>query len=77
MLTALTSMEDKHKGDDMDYAYLKAKPTRYNGLHFFKGPGYWSFADFDHAPIGPHYPTRAELLADMSRFAEERGFELA
>jgi hypothetical protein len=64
----------------MSYRY-NARPTRFPGLGYanVRGCG-WIFVDMsdgDEAQIGAWYPTRTELLADLVRFAEERGYRLA
>jgi hypothetical protein len=55
---------------------FKISPTRFSGLGYTCiWRGQWMFIDFDgNAPIGPKYPTKAELLADLRQFATERGF---
>jgi hypothetical protein len=52
----------------------KERRTRFEGLNYFShGPGYWQFVDgVTHAPIGPVYPTKGELLADAHRFYTSR-----
>lgn len=40
-------------------------------------PGRWTVYDNTNglmAAIGPHYNSRAELLADLERFCKERGY---
>lgn len=40
-----------------------------------RGSGYWRFVDGGTGnPIGEQYPNKAELLADLARFAECNGF---
>lgn len=57
-----------------------ARPTRYNGLGYIRvDSSTWQFVDTledNDAQIGAHYRSKAELLADVERFAQERGFEL-
>lgn len=56
----------------------KVIKTRFENLGFTNCGKYWSFCDLSSeflATIGQHYRTKVELLADMHRFAEERGFE--
>lgn len=50
--------------------------TRYAGLGYRKdAPNLWRFVDREtNASIGAQYRTRVELLADVERFASERGF---
>jgi hypothetical protein len=53
--------------------------TRFLELGYHNwGPGHWRFLDLSDpdgrpADVGPVYPTRAELLADLQRYAAERG----
>jgi hypothetical protein len=57
--------------------WLKLNKTRFDGLLFANlEPGCWSFFDDTDGParIGPLYHSRDELLADLHRFACERGF---
>lgn len=50
-----------------------ASKTRYRELMYRQAfPGVWRFVG-DGCDIGPQYPTRAELLADLDRFAAEYG----
>lgn len=53
------------------------RPTRYDGLGFEKhAPNLWRIIDTNtHAAVGPHYRSRAELLADLDRYAREYGAE--
>jgi len=53
------------------------KITRYPGLGYkCEAPKQWSFYDLETGgSIGMKYPDRHELLADIDRFAKERGFE--
>jgi hypothetical protein len=55
---------------------LKLSQTRFPGLGYSCiARGLWMFIDTDTgAQIGAQYPTKAELLADLRAFAEERGF---
>ncbi len=50
-------------------------PTRYPELGYaHDGPSLWRFVDLDSGNrIGPQYRTRAELLADLDRYAESFG----
>lgn len=50
--------------------------TRFVGLGYSNyGPQHWQFVDRDgDAQIGPIFPTKAELLANVENFARERGF---
>lgn len=47
--------------------------TRFKELRYARVlPGLWRFVDAaTGAHVGPHYPTRAELLADLARYARE------
>ena len=51
--------------------------TRYTELGYRKdGPNLWRIcATDDGSAVGPHYRTKAELLADLERFAAEFGCE--
>lgn len=58
-----------------------ARPTRYKGLGYIQVDATtWQFVDTlepgHDAQIGAHYRSKAELLADVERFAQERGFEV-
>jgi len=59
----------------------KYKKTRYENLFYrCEAPGMWAFYDYEkfydhYAWVGQKYKTELELLADMQRFAEERGYE--
>ncbi len=51
------------------------RPTRYVYLGYVQdGPRLWRLVDLTHEVcglnprVGPHYPTRAELLADLERY---------
>jgi len=67
-----------------DFRY---SPTRFacpeGRLYYFRMPGVgWSFAwkdtdmgDADPKRVGPIYPTKAEMLADLTRYAKEWGFD--
>ncbi len=53
-------------------------PTRFAELEYEKhGADLWRIIDVTDArhpaPVGPHYKTKAELLADLERFAEVFG----
>jgi hypothetical protein len=51
------------------------RPTRFPGLGYRDDGHGWRFYDASTgSAIGGVYCTRAELLADAQRFAEERGF---
>ena len=47
-------------------------PTQYTELSFYRqDEGVWRFVDNSTgAAVGPQYRTRAELLADLPRFAD-------
>jgi hypothetical protein len=64
------------KEKQMEINPLKISKTRFSGLGYSSiARGVWMFMDLDgNAQIGPQYPTKAELLADLYRFASERGF---
>lgn len=67
----------------MKDAGYKVFSTRFAELGFInQEPGLWRFVDkqnpistspYGFATIGPQYATKAELLADLSRFATEYG----
>lgn len=48
--------------------------TRFPGLEYRGDKHGWSLYDSDGAQIGTWYQTKAELLADLQRAAEIRGF---
>lgn len=50
-------------------------PTRFKELGYVKvAPGLWRIVSReDGAAIGPHYPSKAELMADLERYAIEYG----
>ncbi len=52
------------------------RPTRFNGLAYAKvARDLWRFFDAEtKAAIGPLFKTRAELFANLTTFAAERGF---
>lgn len=52
------------------------KATRFSMLGYKReAPGQWSFYDLaTNASIGPKYTSQGELLADVNRFAGERGY---
>lgn len=54
------------------------KKTRFENLGYKKEAlNQWSFYDLETmASIGPKYHSKDELLADLYRFATERGFNL-
>lgn len=64
----------------MKFGELRPKPTRFEGLAYdFICPGVWMFLDVLGQPpaqIGRQYASKAEMLADVERFAAERGFQL-
>jgi len=47
--------------------------TRFEGLSYEQqAPGLWRFVDEeDGRVVGAQYPTKAELLADLYRFAQD------
>ncbi len=51
------------------------RKTRFKELGYAKhAPNLWRILDSDTgAAIGPHYRTKAELLADLERYAREYG----
>jgi hypothetical protein len=55
----------------------RQRPTRFSNLDYCKlDKKTWQFVDANTGQqIGPHYPTKEELLADAERFAEERGIK--
>ena len=51
-----------------------ATKTRFDELRFHQPfPGVWRFVDAEDRDVGPQYATRAELLADLDRYAAEYG----
>ena len=74
-------------------AYPDARPTRYKGLGYMKlAPSNWRLVDLEQTAynnrcsspnmntpscVGPIYKTKAELLADLHRFATDFGAEAA
>lgn len=56
--------------------HIKINKTRFDGLGFANiARGLWMFIDTSTgAQIGAHYSRKDELLADITRFAQERGF---
>lgn len=51
---------------------FKVRPTRYKELGYMEWGGDWRILDLtsgDPAVVGPVYRTRAELLADLDRYA--------
>lgn len=49
----------------------KLYKTRFKELGFFKHGKTWSFYDIEaQAEVGPKYATKAELLADLTDYAE-------
>lgn len=48
-------------------------PTRFKELGYRKTmPGLWRFVDAETgADVGPQYRTKAELLADLERYARD------
>jgi hypothetical protein len=54
------------------------RPTRYPELGYRNdGHKLWRiYVVEDEATIGPHYATKAELLADLYRFAKEYGLDV-
>lgn len=55
----------------------KPRPTRYKDLGFRQdAPSLWRIIAMDTlCAVGPHYKTKAELLADLDRYAAEYGCE--
>jgi len=51
------------------------RPTRYPELGYRQdGPSLWRIVAIEgDASVGPYYQTRAELLADLNRYAKEYG----
>ncbi len=54
-------------------------PTRFAELAYTQtGPGLWRIVATDTGnTIGPFYATKAELLADLARYAKDYGCDLA
>lgn len=58
----------------MKSAYKSRVPHLWYGC---EAPGQWTIYDNQHnqmAAVGPKYYSKDELLADLDRFAKERGF---
>lgn len=63
--------------------YAGARPTRYKELGYMEqDKGLWRLVamptpglDDDYAVVGPQYKTKAELMADLPRYAREYGCE--
>lgn len=55
------------------------RPTRFKELGYRSdAPGLWRIYDMEsERPVGPQYPTKSELLADLARFAKDFGCENA
>ena len=51
------------------------RPTRFKELGYRQdGPGLWRFYDTEtQKAVGPQYVTKAELLADLDRYAKDFG----
>ena len=58
-------------------ANAAVRPTRFPELGYRQdGPGLWRIYALDdgrESAVGPFYPTKAELLADLDRYAREYG----
>jgi len=56
---------------------MTIRPTRFDGLGYRQdGASLWRFYDTaTGCAIGAQYKTKAELLAELSTFAKERGFD--
>lgn len=58
----------------------KLHHTRFKGLHFRKCGADWRFIHWDGSDghdlctVGGFYHSKAELLGDLGRFAESRGY---
>lgn len=51
---------------------FQLRPTRYPELGYFEHGSTWRIATTeDGAPVGPAYTSKAELLADLDRYARE------
>ena len=49
-----------------------SRPTRFPELFYDEAvKGLWRIMDADGAVIGPHYASKAELLADLDRYAAD------
>ena len=55
------------------------RPTRYPELGYRQdAPDLWRiYATEDRCPVGPHFASKAELLADLHRYAAFYGCEVA
>jgi len=52
------------------------RPTRFKELGYHEwGAGNWRFVTEDGAEVGRSYKTKAELLADLDRYARDYGCE--
>jgi hypothetical protein len=40
----------------------------------YRAPSFWQHRDIDGRQVGPHYPTKAEALADTARYALDAGW---
>jgi len=59
------------------YAQTTDTPTRFPELGYRKTGNVWRIVDRSTGEaVGPQYRTRAELLADLPRFAEQFGCDL-
>lgn len=53
---------------------MKEYKTRYPELNYFHNVDHWRIIATDtHSSVGPYYHSRAELLADLERYASEYG----
>lgn len=59
----------------MNWKLEGVRPTRFPELGYVKdAPDLWRIVTTeDGARIGPHYRTKAELLADIDRYATDYG----
>lgn len=49
---------------------MTIRPTRYDELGYVHDENTWRFVDIStHQRVGPQYRTKAELLADLERYA--------
>ena len=53
---------------------LRIRPTRFKELGYAKVGREWRIVDTEtESTVGPRYPTKAELLGDLHRYATEYG----
>lgn len=76
-------MRGMRKASPEEQANLNSvRPTRYPELGYrCDGPGLWRIYDMAdkgrESPVGPQYTSKAELLADLGRYAKDFGCDLS